>query len=64
MPAEGRVFQEGLDLVFNPTAEGDSGVYTCVAENKAGRRTQEATLTVASKSLAYGRGEGSKNRRR
>uniref|UniRef100_A0A3P9ILN3 Inactive tyrosine-protein kinase 7 n=1 Tax=Oryzias latipes TaxID=8090 RepID=A0A3P9ILN3_ORYLA len=49
VPAEGRVFQEGLDLVFNPTAEGDSGVYTCVAENKAGRRTQEATLTVATR---------------
>uniref|UniRef100_A0A8C8DW87 Protein tyrosine kinase 7 (inactive) n=1 Tax=Oryzias sinensis TaxID=183150 RepID=A0A8C8DW87_9TELE len=49
VPAEGRVYQEGLDLVFNPTVEGDSGVYTCVAENKAGRRTQEATLTVATR---------------
>ncbi|XP_024153696.1 inactive tyrosine-protein kinase 7 [Oryzias melastigma] len=47
IPTEGRVFQDGLNLVFNPTMEGDSGVYTCVAQNKAGRRTQEATVTVA-----------------
>lgn len=53
IPTEGRVFQDGLNLVFNPTMEGDSGVYTCVAQNKAGRRTQEATVTVASKSLAH-----------
>lgn len=47
VPTEGRVFQDGLDLVFSPTEGGDSGVYTCVAENKAGRRTQEVTFTVA-----------------
>lgn len=47
VPAEGRVRQEGPDLVFGPTEEGDSGVYTCVAQNKAGRRTQEVTFTVA-----------------
>uniref|UniRef100_A0A673CF58 Inactive tyrosine-protein kinase 7 n=1 Tax=Sphaeramia orbicularis TaxID=375764 RepID=A0A673CF58_9TELE len=47
VPTEGRVHQDGLDLVFSPTEEGDSGVYTCVAQNKAGRRTQEVTFTVA-----------------
>lgn len=47
VPTEGRVFLDGLDLVFSPTESGDSGVYTCVAENKAGRRTQEVTFTVA-----------------
>lgn len=50
MPTEGRVYQDGLDLVFSPTQGGDSGSYTCVAENKAGRRTQEVAFTVASKS--------------
>uniref|UniRef100_A0A8C5H1A2 Protein tyrosine kinase 7 (inactive) n=1 Tax=Gouania willdenowi TaxID=441366 RepID=A0A8C5H1A2_GOUWI len=47
VPAEGRVYQDGLDLVFSPTEEGDSGTYTCVAQNKAGRKTQEVTFTVA-----------------
>ncbi|XP_038594038.1 inactive tyrosine-protein kinase 7, partial [Micropterus salmoides] len=47
VPTEGRVHQEGLDLVFRPTEEGDSGTYTCVAQNKAGRRTLEVTFTVA-----------------
>uniref|UniRef100_A0A672J6Y4 Protein tyrosine kinase 7 (inactive) n=1 Tax=Salarias fasciatus TaxID=181472 RepID=A0A672J6Y4_SALFA len=47
VPAEGRVHQDGLDLVFSPTEEGDSGTYTCVAQNKAGRKTQEVTFTVA-----------------
>ncbi|MEQ2219150.1 hypothetical protein XENOCAPTIV_013279 [Xenoophorus captivus] len=47
VPTEGRVYQEGQDLVLSPTEEGDSGVYTCVAHNKAGRRTQEVTFTVA-----------------
>uniref|UniRef100_A0A7N6BE73 Protein tyrosine kinase 7 (inactive) n=1 Tax=Anabas testudineus TaxID=64144 RepID=A0A7N6BE73_ANATE len=47
VPTEGRVYQDGLDLVFSPTQEGDSGTYTCVAENKAGRKTQEVTFTVA-----------------
>lgn len=47
LPIDGRVFQDGLDLVFSPTEAGDSGVYTCVAENKAGRKTQEVTFTVA-----------------
>uniref|UniRef100_A0A8C6TNW9 Inactive tyrosine-protein kinase 7 n=1 Tax=Neogobius melanostomus TaxID=47308 RepID=A0A8C6TNW9_9GOBI len=47
VPTEGRVYQDGLDLIFSPTEAGDSGVYTCVAENKAGRKTQEVTFTVA-----------------
>uniref|UniRef100_A0A665WTQ7 Inactive tyrosine-protein kinase 7 n=1 Tax=Echeneis naucrates TaxID=173247 RepID=A0A665WTQ7_ECHNA len=47
VPTEGRVHQDGLDLVFSPTEEGDSGTYTCVAQNKAGRRAQEVTFTVA-----------------
>ncbi|XP_056147623.1 inactive tyrosine-protein kinase 7-like [Lampris incognitus] len=47
VPSEGRVYQDGLDLVFSPTEEGDSGSYTCVAQNKAGRKTQEVTFTVA-----------------
>lgn len=52
VPTEGRVYQEGLDLVFSPTEAGDSGTYTCVAQNKAGLRTQEVTFTVASESHA------------
>ncbi|KAF7669069.1 hypothetical protein LDENG_00245330 [Lucifuga dentata] len=47
VPTEGRVYQDGLDLVFTPTEAGDSGTYTCVAQNKAGRRTQDVTFTVA-----------------
>uniref|UniRef100_A0A3Q0R4U7 Inactive tyrosine-protein kinase 7 n=1 Tax=Amphilophus citrinellus TaxID=61819 RepID=A0A3Q0R4U7_AMPCI len=47
VPTEGRVYQDGMDLVFSPTEKGDSGTYICVAENKAGRRTQEVTFTVA-----------------
>ncbi|XP_060896642.1 inactive tyrosine-protein kinase 7 [Labrus mixtus] len=47
VPAEGRVYQDDLDLVFSPTEGEDSGIYTCVAQNKAGRRTQEVTFTVA-----------------
>ncbi|XP_061646886.1 inactive tyrosine-protein kinase 7 isoform X2 [Phyllopteryx taeniolatus] len=51
VPTEGRVYQDGSDLVFSPTEAGDSGVYTCVAQNKAGRRTQEVTFTVATAPL-------------
>lgn len=50
LPTEGRVHQDGLDLVFSPTEEGDSGTYTCVAQNKAGRRVQQLAFIVASKS--------------
>lgn len=57
VPTEGRVYQDGLDLVFSPTEGGDSGTYTCVAQNKAGRKTQEVTFTVASESLVvYSKG--------
>lgn len=41
------MYQDGLDLVFSPTEGGDSGTYTCIAQNKAGRKTQEVTFTVA-----------------
>ncbi|KAL3050064.1 hypothetical protein OYC64_012169 [Pagothenia borchgrevinki] len=47
VPTEGRVYQDGLNLVFSPTEGGDSGTYTCVAQNRAGRRTLEVTFTVA-----------------
>ncbi|KAF4083268.1 hypothetical protein AMELA_G00138020 [Ameiurus melas] len=47
VPTEGRVFQEGLDLVFSPTRAEDSGIYTCFAQNKAGQKKQELTVTVA-----------------
>ncbi|XP_041866737.1 inactive tyrosine-protein kinase 7 isoform X2 [Melanotaenia boesemani] len=47
VPTEGRVYQDGLNLVFGPAEEGDSGTYTCVAQNKAGRKTQQVTFTVA-----------------
>uniref|UniRef100_A0A671WYA4 Inactive tyrosine-protein kinase 7 n=1 Tax=Sparus aurata TaxID=8175 RepID=A0A671WYA4_SPAAU len=47
VPTEGRVYQDDRDLVFSPTEGGDSGIFTCVAQNKAGRRTQEFTFTVA-----------------
>ncbi|KAL7877960.1 hypothetical protein SRHO_G00046030 [Serrasalmus rhombeus] len=47
VPSEGRVHQQGLDLIFNPTEGGDSGTYRCVAESKAGQKTQEVTVIVA-----------------
>uniref|UniRef100_A0A673KXL2 Inactive tyrosine-protein kinase 7-like n=1 Tax=Sinocyclocheilus rhinocerous TaxID=307959 RepID=A0A673KXL2_9TELE len=49
VPAEGRVHQDGLDLIFWPTRGEDSGTYTCFAQNKAGQRKQELTVTVATK---------------
>uniref|UniRef100_A0A672L2H7 Inactive tyrosine-protein kinase 7 n=1 Tax=Sinocyclocheilus grahami TaxID=75366 RepID=A0A672L2H7_SINGR len=49
VPAEGRVHQDGLDLIFSPTRGEDSGTYTCFAQNKAGQKKQELTVTVASK---------------
>ncbi|KAF7703006.1 hypothetical protein HF521_022013 [Silurus meridionalis] len=49
LPTEGRVFQDGLDLVFSPTRAEDSGIYTCFAQNKAGQRKQELTVTVATR---------------
>ncbi len=50
VPAEGRVYQDKLDLIFSPTRGEDSGTYTCFAQNKAGQKKQELTVTVASKS--------------
>uniref|UniRef100_A0A673MJB9 Inactive tyrosine-protein kinase 7 n=1 Tax=Sinocyclocheilus rhinocerous TaxID=307959 RepID=A0A673MJB9_9TELE len=49
VPAEGRVHQDGLDLIFSPTRGEDSGTYTCFAQNKAGQKKQELTVTVATK---------------
>ncbi|KAL0178779.1 hypothetical protein M9458_027673, partial [Cirrhinus mrigala] len=45
--SEGRVRQRDGDLIFNPTDRSDSGVYTCVAQNKAGQKQQELIVTVA-----------------
>ncbi|XP_031419860.1 inactive tyrosine-protein kinase 7a isoform X2 [Clupea harengus] len=47
LPSKGRVHQDGLDLVFSPTEGDDSGLFTCVAQNKAATRKQELTVTVA-----------------
>lgn len=44
---EGRVYQQDRDLIFNPAAAGDSGTYICMAQNKAGQRRQEVSVTVA-----------------
>ncbi|KAM9476533.1 inactive tyrosine-protein kinase 7 isoform 1-T1 [Clarias gariepinus] len=46
VPSEGRVYQQDTDLVFNPTMAGDSGTYTCMAQNKAGQRKQEVGISV------------------
>lgn len=51
LPAQGRVFQRGHELVFASTAESDAGVYTCRAANLAGQRQQEVNITVASEHL-------------
>uniref|UniRef100_A0A8C1L954 Protein tyrosine kinase 7 (inactive) n=1 Tax=Cyprinus carpio TaxID=7962 RepID=A0A8C1L954_CYPCA len=45
--SEGRVHQRDGDLIFSPTDGSDSGVYTCVARNKAGQKQQELVVTVA-----------------
>ncbi|XP_076831299.1 inactive tyrosine-protein kinase 7 [Brachyhypopomus gauderio] len=47
VPSEGRVHQQGGDLIFNPAEVVDTGTYTCVAQNKAGQRRQEVSVTVA-----------------
>uniref|UniRef100_A0AC11C0B8 Protein tyrosine kinase 7 (inactive) n=1 Tax=Ovis aries TaxID=9940 RepID=A0AC11C0B8_SHEEP len=47
LPAHGRVYQQGHELVFASTAESDAGVYTCHAANLAGQRQQDVNITVA-----------------
>ncbi|KAM9316194.1 inactive tyrosine-protein kinase 7 [Gastrophryne carolinensis] len=47
VPEEGRVHQDGGNLVFSPIMEEDAGLYTCHASNKAGDRKQEVYITVA-----------------
>lgn len=49
IPSEGRVYQAGNKLIFNETSQKDSGIYTCHAKNKAGEKTSELNITVASK---------------
>lgn len=67
LPAHGRVYQKGHELVFARTAESDAGVYTCHAANLAGQRRQEVNITVASEYLCSeggGEMEGSPGPRR
>ncbi|KAF5929735.1 hypothetical protein HPG69_002459 [Diceros bicornis minor] len=45
LPAHGRVYQKGHELVFASTAESDAGVYTCHAANLAGQRRQDVNIT-------------------
>ncbi|XP_055492113.1 inactive tyrosine-protein kinase 7 [Leucoraja erinacea] len=47
IPSEGRVYQAGNKLIFNETSQKDSGIYTCHAKNKAGEKTSELNITVA-----------------
>lgn len=57
LPAHGRVYQKGRELVFAVIAESDTGVYTCHAANLAGQRQQDVNITVASKHL-FPEGQG------
>ncbi|XP_078137903.1 inactive tyrosine-protein kinase 7-like [Centroberyx gerrardi] len=43
----GRVFQDGLSLVFAPVLRQDAGSYSCVVQNQAGTRRQEVAVSVA-----------------
>ncbi|KAK7149098.1 hypothetical protein R3I93_013186 [Phoxinus phoxinus] len=45
--SEGRVHQRDRDLIFSSTHTSDSGLYTCVARNRAGTKQQELQVTVA-----------------
>lgn len=57
LPAYGKVYQKGHELVFAAIAESDAGVYTCHATNLAGQRRQDVNITVASEySFPEGRG--------
>nr|XP_016847012.1 PREDICTED: inactive tyrosine-protein kinase 7 isoform X1 [Anolis carolinensis] len=47
IPTTGRVRQEAEDLVFSSIVEKDGGQYTCHAANKAGEKTQNLIITVA-----------------
>ncbi|KAG8547264.1 hypothetical protein GDO81_028715, partial [Engystomops pustulosus] len=47
IPEEGRVHQDGDDLVFSPIMEKDAGTYSCLATNTAGQRKQDLKVTVA-----------------
>ncbi|XP_067319585.1 inactive tyrosine-protein kinase 7 isoform X2 [Anolis sagrei] len=47
IPTTGRVRQEAEDLVFSSIVEKDAGQYTCHAANKAGEKTQNLIITVA-----------------
>ncbi|XP_029448671.1 inactive tyrosine-protein kinase 7 isoform X2 [Rhinatrema bivittatum] len=47
IPPKDRVYQDGNELVFNPIAEKDAGIYTCHAANQAGERKQDVNITVA-----------------
>lgn len=47
VPSKGRVYQQDRDLIFSPATARDSGTYICMAQNKAGQRRQEVSVTVA-----------------
>ncbi|KAM8947240.1 inactive tyrosine-protein kinase 7 [Pelodytes ibericus] len=47
IPAEGRVYQAGIELLFSPIEEKDGGTYICRASNLAGERQQRLQVTVA-----------------
>ncbi|KAM4692877.1 inactive tyrosine-protein kinase 7 [Discoglossus pictus] len=47
IPEEGRVYQDGIELVFKPITVNDTGIYTCRASNRAGERRQDLHITVA-----------------
>lgn len=47
IPTTGRVRQEAEELVFASITEKDAGIYICHAENRAGEKKQELSITVA-----------------
>lgn len=52
IPTTGRVRQEAEELVFASITEKDAGIYICHAENRAGEKKQELSITVASKQVS------------